>query len=85
MSLQYQTVDGTAIHGNDFERAAGTLIIPAGAASARIAVVIKGDIVVEGAETFRVVLSGVANATVVDAEAVGTIGEDDATTGPPQH
>jgi Zn-dependent metalloprotease len=77
VAVSYQTVDGTARHGNDFDRASGTLVIPAGATSGRIFVEVKGDIVPEGEEVFFLRLTGVANATLADSEAQATIGEDD--------
>jgi hypothetical protein len=77
VAVSYQTVDGTAQHGNDFDRVSGTLVIPAGATSGRIFVEVKGDIVPEGEEVFFLRLTGVSNATLADAEAQATIGEDD--------
>ncbi len=77
VAVSYQTVDGTAQHGNDFDRVSGTLVIPAGATSGRIFVEVKGDIVPEGDEVFFLRLTGVSNATLADAEAKATIAEDD--------
>ncbi len=77
VAVSYQTVDGTAQHGNDFDRVSGTLVIPAGATSGRIFVEVKGDIVPEGDEVFFLRLTGVSNATLADAEAQATIAEDD--------
>jgi carbon monoxide dehydrogenase subunit G len=77
VAVSYQTVDGTAQHGNDFDRVGGTLVIPAGAMSGRIFVEVKGDKVPEGSEVFFLRLTGVSNATLADAEAQATIGEDD--------
>jgi Zn-dependent metalloprotease len=77
VAVSYQTVDGTAQHGNDFDRVSGTLVSPAGATSGRIFVEVKGDIVPEGEEVFFLRLTGVSNATLADAEAQATIGEDD--------
>jgi len=80
----FQTVDGTARHGNDFEAAAGTLVIPAGRTSGQIAVAVKGDIVPEGDEVFFLRLTGAANATIADPVAQATVVEDDtAPPGPP--
>ncbi|MGB2717236.1 MAG: M4 family metallopeptidase [Vicinamibacterales bacterium] len=90
VSVNYEVVDGTAAHGNDFDRVAGTIVIPASTAtqgftSARILVNIKGDIVPEGNETLVLRLSGAVNATIADGEAVGTIVDDDTTPpGPPR-
>jgi hypothetical protein len=80
VTVRYEIVGGTAHDGNDFQTAgAGVLTIPAGASSGRIGVVVKGDIVPEGAEVFFLRLTGVSNATLGDAEAVATIVDDDAT------
>jgi bacillolysin len=77
VSVQFQTVDGTAQHGNDFEGGAGTLVIPAGATAGQIAVAIKGDVVREGDERFVLRLSGAVNATIAAPEATATITDDD--------
>jgi Zn-dependent metalloprotease len=79
VAVGFETVDGTAQHGNDFERVAGTLVIPAGRTSAQIAVAVKGDIVPEGDETFLLRLTGAHNATIADGEAQATIVDDDTT------
>jgi Zn-dependent metalloprotease len=84
VSVNYEVLDGTAQHGNDFDRIAGTVVIPGGAGGIRILVTVKGDIVPEGNETFRLRLSGAVNATIADGEAIGTIVDDDTTPpGPP--
>jgi Zn-dependent metalloprotease len=89
VSVNYEVVGGTASHGNDFDRTAGTLVIPGSTATqtfggTRVFVTIKGDVVPEGAETFFLRLSGAVNATIADSEAVATIQEDDVRpTGPP--
>jgi hypothetical protein len=84
VAVNYELVDGTARHGNDFDRISGTAVIPASTATqnfggTRIFVTIKGDIVPEGNETFRLRLSSPVNATILDGEAIGTIVDDDAT------
>jgi Zn-dependent metalloprotease len=80
VAVNFEIVDGTARHGNDFEVArSGTLVIPAGLTSGRIAVVIKGDIVPEGSEVFFLRLTGATGADIGDGEAQATIGEDDTT------
>ena len=84
VTISYETVDGTAQHGNDFERAAGTLVIPGSTATqlfggVRVSITIKGDIVPEGNEQFFLRLSGAINAAIFDGEAVATIVDDDTT------
>ena len=51
----------------------GVLTINPGQKGASIAVVIKGDQLAEGTETFFVNLGKPTNATLADAQAVGTI------------
>jgi Zn-dependent metalloprotease len=82
VTVNYEVLDGTARHGTDFDAVSGTLVIPASTATqafggGRIFVTIKGDTVPEGAETFRLRLSGAVNATIADGEATATIQEDD--------
>jgi Zn-dependent metalloprotease len=77
VSFLYETVDGTAIHGNDFDRISGTATIPAGTTGVQIAVAVKGDVVPEQDEVFSLRLSGPVNATIGDGEATATILEDD--------
>jgi Thermolysin metallopeptidase, alpha-helical domain/PA domain/Calx-beta domain len=80
VAVNFQIVDGTARHGNDFEVAgAGTLVIPAGQTSGRITIAIKGDIVPEGNEFFTLRLIRATNATIEDGEALATIHDDDTT------
>jgi Zn-dependent metalloprotease len=84
VAVAFQTVDATAQHGNDFDRTAGTLVIPAGGSSGRIGVAVKGDIVPESDEVFFLRLTSATNATIVDGEAQATIVDDDSTPpGPP--
>ena len=69
---------GTAMAGSDY--AALSLAgqsIPAGSTSKTFNVGIAGDAAVEADESFLVNVSGVKGATVADAQAVGTIRNDD--------
>lgn len=77
VTVDYATVDGTAIAGVDYEASAGTLTIPAGQQSRTIAVAVIGDTEMEPDETFTVELSNAVNATILDASGVGTIEDDD--------
>lgn len=72
------TANGSAIAGSDYVAASQAgRSIAAGATSASFAVTINGDTSVEGDEGFVVNLSNVSGATVADAQATGTIGNDD--------
>jgi Calx-beta domain-containing protein/VCBS repeat protein/FG-GAP repeat protein len=76
--VSYATADVTATAGSDYTAAAGTLTFTPGTSSQPVAVSILGDTVVETDETFVVNLTGPTNATLGDAQGVGTIGDDDA-------
>jgi len=78
-TVQWATVDGSATAGSDYEAAGGTLVIPRGQTSRKVRVIVKGDVLSEGTETFGVVLSSAVNATIMTngATAVGTIFDDD--------
>jgi hypothetical protein len=85
VSFNYATADGTATAASgDYVAASGTGSIPAGGASASttLNVTINGDTLFEANETFFVNLSLPVNATIADAQGVGTISNDDAA--PPQ-
>ena len=75
------TVEGvTAVAGEDFVAAAGTLAIPVGAATAEIVVQGLGDLVVENDELLRLVLSAPVHAELAVSEAFATLLNDDAAT-----
>jgi hypothetical protein len=76
--VSYATADGTATAPVDYTPAAGTLTFTPGTSSQPVAVPVLGDTVVELDETFFVNLTGPVNATLGDAQGVGTIGDDDA-------
>lgn len=76
-SVTYATADGTASAGSDYTATSGTLTIPQGASSGTVSVLVNGDATEEPNETFFVNLSGATGATLADAQAVGTITNDD--------
>jgi len=78
VTVNYTTANGTATAGSDFTAASGTLTFVAGETSKTVTVAVRGDTAVEANETFRVLLSQVTNAVLIDAEATGTITNDDA-------
>jgi hypothetical protein len=79
VTVAYSIADGTAIHGEDFLPVKdGILVIPAGAQSATIGIVLKGDPHSEADETFFVNLSNAVNATIGDSQGMATIVNDDA-------
>ncbi|WPB85657.1 Calx-beta domain-containing protein [Sediminicoccus rosea] len=77
VSVNYATQAGTATAGSDFVAASGTLNFAAGEISKTIAVTINGDTAVEANESFNLLLSGAAGATIADGTGLGTIQNDD--------
>jgi chitinase len=78
VSVKYATADGTATAADhDYVRASGTLTFAPGETTKTITVLVNGDTKVEPNETFSVNLSGARNATIADAQGVGTILNDD--------
>lgn len=73
-SVQYATADGTATAGDDYTATSGTAnLTNGGCRCATVNVPVKGDVTTEGTETFVVNLSNPSNATVADAQATGTV------------
>jgi len=78
ITVNYATADGNATAADgDYVSANGTLTIPAGQASGTIPVLVNGDTKYELNETFALNLSATTNATISDAQAVGTVLNDD--------
>jgi hypothetical protein len=64
-----ETVDGSAGHGNDFDRTVGTVVIPASSATSLVGgtfvqVPLKDDKVSEGDESFTFRITNVSNGTL---------------------
>ena len=77
VTVAYRTVDGSATAGEDFTAAAGSLTFAPGTTSLSIDVAVSSDPKAETDETFTVVLSNLVNAEFDDAQATGTIADDD--------
>jgi hypothetical protein len=77
VTVHYATANGTATAGSDYQARSGTLTIPAGQTTGMITVPVNGDRLGEPDETFFVNLSGATNATIADAQAVGTTVDDE--------
>ncbi len=77
VSVDFTTLDGSAMQPGDYTLTTGTLVIPANTPSAPILVPVVGDTTVEGSETFTVNLSLPVNATIADGTATGTITDND--------
>jgi len=77
VSVNYMTMDGDALAGSDYTAASGTLIIPALETSATIPIDVTNDSDPEGNESFTIALSNEINAVLGDANATGTIIDDE--------
>lgn len=77
VDVDYATTDATALAGSDYTSTTGTAIIPAGSTSTQVDVPVTNDTTYEGDETFTLDLSAPFNASIADAQGVGTITNDD--------
>ena len=77
VSVSYATTDGTALAGEDYEMAFGSLTIPAGQERREINVALLDDDSLELDEAFTVTLSSPEGAKLGDAEGIGTITDND--------
>ncbi len=77
VSVQYKTDDGTAVSGEDFRPAEGTLNFPPGTTAQTITVDVHGDTVYESDEMFLVRLSEPSAANLGNDKAMGGIINDD--------
>ncbi len=81
VGFSFATADGTATTADsDYLVASGTGAIPSGGASGTttVSLTINGDATFENTESFFVNLTAPTNATIADAQGVGTITNDDA-------
>ena len=77
VTVAYNTANGTAMGGSDYQGASGILTIPAGQTTGTITILVNGDRLAEPNETFVVNLSSPTNATIADGQGVGTITDDE--------
>lgn len=77
VTVNYSTADGTAIAGDDYVAASGTISFAPGEIIKFIPILVKGDYYIEGDETFTVNLSNAVNAAVANGQGTGTIQNDD--------
>ena len=82
VTFDYTTASGSAVAPNDYVNTAGSLTIPAGQTQQSITVVVNGDLLEEGKESFQVNLSNAVNATLADSIAEGLIVDNDQTVVP---
>jgi Calx-beta domain/Bacterial lectin len=77
VTVNYATADATGLATTDYVAASGTLTFAPGQTSKTIAVPLRRDDLPELAERVLVNLSAPVNATLADAQGVGTITDDD--------
>ena len=78
VTVAYATANGTATAPADYTATAGTLTFTAGQTTRTVPVPVVGDATVEADEAFTFTLTSPSGATLGDAQAVGTISDDDA-------
>ncbi|MEA3207025.1 MAG: hypothetical protein QOE70_82 [Chthoniobacter sp.] len=76
VNVNYATNAGTATAGADFATTSGTLTFAPGVTTQTVNVAILDDTVFENSEAFLVVLSAPTNATIANANGLGTILDD---------
>ena len=79
VTVDWTTTDGTATQGADYAETTGTLTFDALETEQTITVPLLDDALDEADETFTIALSNAVNATLDDAEATGTIADNDDT------
>jgi len=77
VTVNYATSPGTATAGSDYTTTSGVLTFPVGTTTRTVTVPVATDALDEANETFFVNLSGASGATIADAQATGTINDDD--------
>ena len=80
VTVDYATANGTAVAPGDYAVASGVLTFAAGETTKTVNVQVNGDVLNEAAtENFFFNLTNATNATLADAQGLGTITEDDGT------
>ena len=77
VTVNYNTADGTATAGSDYNAVFGKLTFARGETSKSILVPVRGDRLAEPNETFFVNLSGANNAKIAHGQGVVTIVDDE--------
>jgi Calx-beta domain len=78
VTVDFATADGTATAPSDYTATSGTLTFATGETTKTVTVQVNGDTSVEPDETFNLNLANATgNATIADAQGVGTIVNDD--------
>ncbi len=77
VTVDYATANDSAAAGFDYQAAAGTLSFAAGVTTRTVTVPVNGDLLDENDESFFINLSNALNASIDDAQGLGTITDDD--------
>jgi ribosomal protein L35AE/L33A len=77
ISVDFATVNGSAVFASDYDPAGGTLTFAPGETSKQVVVKVTGDTTAEANEKFSVNLTNAIGATIADAIGLGTITDDD--------
>ncbi len=77
ITVDYATANDTALAGADYTTASGTLTFAPHETSKTVSVAVSSDLLDENDETYFLNLSNTTNATLLDAQAVGTITDND--------
>ena len=77
VSVNFATANVSAVAGSDYDANSGTLTFGPTETSKNISVKVNGDFTAESNETFQLNFSSPVNATLPDAQAIGTITNDD--------
>ncbi|MGA8807068.1 MAG: Calx-beta domain-containing protein [Thermoanaerobaculia bacterium] len=78
VTINYATADDTAIGGSDYQATSGSLTFAPGQTTKTVSVLVTGEVTTEPNEDFFVNLFNPGNASVSDAQGLGTITNDDA-------
>jgi hypothetical protein len=77
VTVNYATANATAVAPGDYAAASGTLTFSPGIRTLQVQVTVNGDTLEEPNETYQVNLTAPVNATLADAQGIGTITDDD--------
>ena len=77
VTVEFATADDSAIAGQDYQAVSGQLTFNPGVTTQMLTVPLLDDMLDEPAETFLVNLRNAVNGDIEDAQAVGTIQDDD--------
>ncbi|MFN2471085.1 MAG: Calx-beta domain-containing protein [Gaiellaceae bacterium] len=78
VTVDWSTADGSAVSPLDYVGTSGSLTFAPGQTTKTVNVTVNGDVLDELDETFTVNLAAPVNATLTDAQGVGTIVDDEA-------